>query len=195
MYQQVAPIEIYINNSNKNHLICNQQTTIIYICVCIHTDTQFHLIYISYKKDTTNPENYSFIYNLLQSILHKKKKKMSLTVQKQRKQSLWWLSPLKTFSNRLLVGFQTTGLFLLRNYELFFWLSDMFTNRFLILSDILQLLQAIYNLKYDHPFLAKILELHMELIRHGKDFFFIWVPEHVSIRENSAADSRWRHLR
>ena len=39
MYQQVAPIEICINNSNKNHLICNQQTTIIYICVCIHTDT------------------------------------------------------------------------------------------------------------------------------------------------------------
>ena len=40
MYQQVAPIEIYINNNNNNNLfslICSYlPTIIIYICVCIH---------------------------------------------------------------------------------------------------------------------------------------------------------------
>ena len=35
----------------------------------------------------------------------------------------------------------------------------------------------------------KILELHMELIRDGKETAFIWVAGHVGIRGNSAADS------
>ena len=60
---------------------------------------------------------------------------------------------------------------------------------FLILSDSLSSLQVISNLRYDHPILVKILELHMELIRDGKETTFIWVPGHVGIRGNSAADS------
>ena len=35
-------------------------------------------------------------------------------------------SPLNVFANHLLVGFQTRALYLLRNYELFVWFSDMF---------------------------------------------------------------------
>ena len=46
---------------------------------------------------------------------------------------------------------------------------------------------CIYNLKYDHP--IKILALHMELTRDGKETVLIWVPGHVGIIENSAADS------
>ena len=41
-------------------------------------------------------------------------------------ESLRRLSPLNVFANHLLVGFQTTALYLLRNYELFVWFSDMF---------------------------------------------------------------------
>ena len=59
----------------------------------------------------------------------------------------------------------------------------------MILSDSLSSLQSILNLKYDHPVLVKILELYTEMIRDGKETVFIWVPGHVGIRGNSAADS------
>ena len=60
---------------------------------------------------------------------------------------------------------------------------------FLILSDSLSSLQSVFNLKYDPPILVQILELHMEMTRDGRDIVFIWVPGHVGIRGNSAADS------
>ena len=59
----------------------------------------------------------------------------------------------------------------------------------MILSDWLLSLQAIFNLKYDHPILVQILELYMNLTRDGKKIVFIWVSGHVDIRGNSAADS------
>ena len=43
-------------------------------------------------------------------------------------------------------------------------------------------------MKYDHPLLAKILELHLELQDDGKEIVFIWVPGHVGIRGNTAAE-------
>ena len=59
----------------------------------------------------------------------------------------------------------------------------------LMLSDSFSSLQAISNLKSDHPILIKILELQMELTKEGREIVFIWVPGHVDIRGNSAADS------
>ena len=53
-------------------------------------------------------------------------------------------------------------------------------------------LQAIFNLKYDHPLLVQLLEVYMELTRDGRETVFIWVPGHVGIRGNSAADSALR---
>ena len=50
-------------------------------------------------------------------------------------------------------------------------------------------LQAIFNLKYDHPILVQLLEVYMELTRDGRETVFIWVPDHVGIRGNSAAVS------
>ena len=70
-------------------------------------------------------------------------------------------SPLNVFANHLLVGFQTRVLYLLRNYELFVWFSDMFADQegevsaILMLFDSLSSLQAINNLKYGHPILIK----------------------------------------
>ena len=60
---------------------------------------------------------------------------------------------------------------------------------FLILSDSLSSLQSILNLKYDHPVLVQILELYTEMTRERREIVFIWVPGHVGIRGNSAADS------
>ena len=65
---------------------------------------------------------------------------------------------------------------------------------FLILSDSLSSLKAIFNLKCDHPILVQILELYMDLTKDGKDIVFIWIPGHVGIRGNWAADPCWRHL-
>ena len=60
---------------------------------------------------------------------------------------------------------------------------------FLILSDSLSSLQSIFNLKYDHPAIVQILDLYPEMTRDGREIVFIWVPSHVGIRGNSAADS------
>ena len=59
----------------------------------------------------------------------------------------------------------------------------------MILSDSLSSLQSIFNLKYDHPALVQILDLYTEMTRDGRETVFIWVPGHVGIRGNSAADS------
>ena len=59
----------------------------------------------------------------------------------------------------------------------------------MILSDSLSSLQSILNLQYDHPVLVQILELYTEMTREGREIVFIWVPGHVGIRGNSAADS------
>ena len=59
---------------------------------------------------------------------------------------------------------------------------------FLILSDSLPSLQAIHNLYNDHPVLIKIHELYRQLIQEEKGIVFVWVPGHIDIRGNSAAD-------
>ena len=58
-----------------------------------------------------------------------------------------------------------------------------------LISDSLSSLQSIFNLKYDHPALVQILDLYTEMTRDGREILFIWVPGHVGIRGNSAADS------
>ena len=60
---------------------------------------------------------------------------------------------------------------------------------FLILSDSLSSLQSILNLKCDHPVLVQILELYTEMTRKERKIVFIWVPSHVGIKGNLAADS------
>ena len=37
--------------------------------------------------------------------------------------------------------------------------------------------------------MLQILELYMDLIGDGKEIVFVWVPGHVGVRGNSAADA------
>ena len=53
---------------------------------------------------------------------------------------------------------------------------------FLILSDSLSSLQAVHDMKYDHPILKqKNYELHSDLLQ-DEEIVFVWVPGHVGIR-------------
>ena len=68
----------------------------------------------------------SFIGNFLQTILHPK---FSLMVQREGKESLWWLSSRNLFMKYTLTGVLLTVLYSSGNYEPFFWLSDMSTTQ------------------------------------------------------------------
>jgi len=124
----------------------------------------------------TNPETYKrFICNWLQTILCQKN--FSLTVQKQRKESLRRLSPLNILANHTFVDFWTTVLYSPGNYELFFWLLDRFT--------LLRKNTSWYWLFLFHPYklyltILKILELHINHRWDGISFY-------LGIRGNSAA--------
>ena len=59
---------------------------------------------------------------------------------------------------------------------------------FLILSDSLSALQALQKQTVDHPLLVQILDLHATLIKDGKDIIFVWIPSHLGLVGNSAAD-------
>ena len=59
---------------------------------------------------------------------------------------------------------------------------------FLIFSDSLSALQALGKLKTDHPLLIQIQELLHKINADQKEIVFMWVPGHVGIRGNKAAD-------
>ena len=59
----------------------------------------------------------------------------------------------------------------------------------MILSDPIWALQAVHNLKYDHPMLIKIHELYSQLIQQESEIVFDRVPGRVAGIVNSAADA------
>ena len=99
------------------------------------------------------------------------------------------LYPLNELINLLPVGFQTTVQYYTAELRaILLALKHVYCSKgksFLTLSDYLSYLQSIFNLKYDH----QILELYTKMTRDGREIVFIWVPGHVGIRGNSAADS------
>ena len=58
----------------------------------------------------------------------------------------------------------------------------------MIFSDSPSALQALGKLKIDHPLLIQIQELLHKINADQKEIVFMWVPGHVSIRGNEAAD-------
>ena len=60
--------------------------------------------------------------------------------------------------------------------------------KFLILSDSLSSLMAIQERKLDHPYLVDFFEQYNELLKEDKQIILAWVPSHVNIKGNEAAD-------
>ena len=58
----------------------------------------------------------------------------------------------------------------------------------MIFSDSLSALQALGKLKTDHPLLIQIQEFLHKINADQKEIVFMWVPGHVGIRRNEAAD-------
>ena len=60
---------------------------------------------------------------------------------------------------------------------------------FLILSDSLSCLKAIENRKVQNPLILEILEFLHQLLRLDYCITFVWVPSHIGIAGNTAADA------
>ena len=61
--------------------------------------------------------------------------------------------------------------------------------QFVIFSDSLSALTAIKERKLDHPFLQDIFQGFNTLLEDGKHIVLAWVPSHVGIKGNCAADA------
>ncbi len=61
--------------------------------------------------------------------------------------------------------------------------------QFILFSDSLSSLQALYNMKLEHPLIRQVIELHHLLLSSGKDIIFCWLPSHTGIKGNDRADS------
>ena len=62
-------------------------------------------------------------------------------------------------------------------------------HKFYIISDSLSSLQAILNMKINNLQILKILETYKEMRQNNKLIKFCWVPSHVGIEGNEAADT------
>jgi ribonuclease HI len=59
---------------------------------------------------------------------------------------------------------------------------------YIIFSDSKSSLQALQNLWSHHPLVCRVLDAHTELCHANKNIIFCWIPSHVGIRGNEAAD-------
>jgi ribonuclease HI len=62
-------------------------------------------------------------------------------------------------------------------------------NQFYIFSDSLSSLEAIASMKLSNPLILRIIEKHNNLCQDDKQIRFCWVPSHVGIDGNEAADA------
>ena len=68
-------------------------------------------------------------------------------------------------------------------------IESMTNDSFVIFSDSLSCLQAIASFKHSHPLILKILERYNLLYQHNKSVLLCWIPSHMGIKGNEAADA------
>jgi ribonuclease HI len=68
-------------------------------------------------------------------------------------------------------------------------LSKPAGGRFLFLSDSLSCLQSLENRDFSHPLICEILCRAHGLLARNNDVVFMWVPSHVGLAGNTAADA------
>ena len=62
-------------------------------------------------------------------------------------------------------------------------------SKFIIFSDSYSCLQAISSVKWQNPAILNILETYEKLHKQRKDVRFCWIPSHMGISGNDAADA------
>ena len=68
------------------------------------------------------------------------------------------------------------------------WINQSQENNFMIFSDWPIALQVLEKLKSDQPLLIQIQDILHKIEVDLKEVVFMWVPEHVGIHGNEAAD-------
>jgi hypothetical protein len=63
------------------------------------------------------------------------------------------------------------------------------SRQFLIISDSRSCLKSLENRNFQNPLILEILETLGKLLRSGYSITFIWVPSHIGIEGNGAADA------
>jgi hypothetical protein len=61
--------------------------------------------------------------------------------------------------------------------------------RFLILSDSLSCLKSLENRNFQNPLILELFDTIDKLLRSGYSITFVWVPSHIGIEGNGAADA------
>ncbi|WP_419633816.1 ribonuclease H family protein, partial [Thiolapillus sp.] len=144
-----------------------------------------------YKKDTTNPEVYKQAFLEITS-RHQNYVQIftdgSKVDEKVAAAAVSSVAPNSPFSCRLR---DHCSIYTAELQALLLALKQAYQSqesKFMIFSDSLSALQALGKLKTDHPLLIQIQEFLHKINADQKEIVFMWVPGHVGIRGNEAAD-------
>ena len=87
-------------------------------------------------------------------------------------------------------GYQVTLPFLLLKLQQLMQdaINESDDDHFIIFSDSLSVLLSLHNMKIDNPLILKLLEKLHHLSCAHKTIYLCWIPSHIGIRGNEAAD-------